>query len=541
MKHITEKIILITMALFHLFISSAFAEAEDRDGRDVYPDHIEEEVASLRNLNSVDERRAAADKFKNSLRDGRIAQNHPQVIQALENALFDTDREVIHNVLVALKYTNAPSAKNAVKKFLTHDDLPSHIRLVAKDTLNQIENNQRSFEQFVKDFEDWGFNREFTVAYDMTRFFDREKYSPYFRTILNGKAEFKNDFDKKDSVMRAIAWSRDETLQRLFLNDFFEHAITDDNFGEGSVVISYLGYFDHDLIYLPLLSILQNPGVDETRKREAMDILFDKLPLELLDETVQKVRDGVKDDEFSDSLIRHLDRLTKQWKIKHNIDETPTEESQENNENTNEDAANENPMVAKERMTREAILTCIGGVIGGSHFTKMAENISEIKQRIDSETVQKPNDTSTMHSKTKEIERQLRNAIERFEMDTQSYEITIEPMEKEILRLHNEINGPFPGTLKRAVTDVLEVFGYNDFGTHESHRREIEKKRFEIREKKREMVNPAMEELKIAYREGVRFFNSYFSEKKVFPVDLKEGEWLSKSQEMLSEFSKLQR
>ncbi len=167
-----------------------------------------------------------------------------------------------------------------------------------------------------------------------------------------------------------------------------------------------------------------------------------------------------------------------------------------------------------------------------------AKNIETIVEWVDSKAIQK----SENISKAREIERQLRDALERFDIDAQRYEVSVEPIENEIIRLNNEINSPLPFTFEKLVTEVAEVFGYNEFGTHESRRREIEKKRFEIWKKEREILNPALEELKTTYDEGVRFFDAYssYSKKSFSSTYLNELELLAKGREMLSEFSKLQ-
>lgn len=164
--------------------------------------------------------------------------------------------------------------------------------------------------------------------------------------------------------------------------------------------------------------------------------------------------------------------------------------------------------------------------------------IETIVEWVNSKAIQKSEDIS----KAREIERQLRNALERFDIDAQRYEVTVEPIEKDIIRLQNEINGPLPFTFGKLVTEVAEVFGYNEFGTHESRRREIEKKKFEIWKKESGILDPALEELKTTYDEGARFLNSYPSlgENKFSPIYSNELELLAKGREMLSEFSKLQ-
>lgn len=164
-----------------------------------------------------------------------------------------------------------------------------------------------------------------------------------------------------------------------------------------------------------------------------------------------------------------------------------------------------------------------------------------VDSKDDSLAIQKLEDTSQMYLEAEEIEKQLRNAVERLETATIAYQVAVEPIEKEIIRLQNEINGHLPFTFKKLVTEVAEVFGYNEFGTHESRQRNIEKKRFEIRKKEREILDPAIEELKTAYNDGVQFFNSYPSiqEKKFSSINLNEWELPVRSQGILSEFSKL--
>lgn len=548
MKHFTEKTILSLgiIALLHLLLSSAFAKPENLKLVD------RNEVEILFNSDDFDTRffsarQGAIAKLSFYVNSGR---KDPWIMDMLKHALNDSRPYVVKDALEVLKNTNDPSAADAVME-LQERELPDSIKDLAIKVHREIQVNQ----EINKLMNSLDIEIDESVienkARRMIHLFEPNAIVDYFHGILNKKIKSEADGDRYTAIINTIATSENKSLKNRFLPDFLRLA------SQSNSTVSALRFFDLDQTYSTLLSIIGDKNIDLSSIRsDAIKSLFYNLPKEIYFETVKKIEELIEGDEYLEICLEDAQEY---WKNKYESDRNEREKEEEEFEEIAKSTSDirgrleekkreiegEKGLGKSENGETRNLSMCSDNTEASQKIETTARDVEAIARLVESKdnslTVQKSEIISKMHSEAKEIERRLRNALERFEIDTQLYGVAIEPIEKEIIRLQNEINGHFPGTLKRAATEVAEVFGYNEFGTHESRRREIEKKKFEIRKKEQEILDPVIEELKNTYNEGVQFFNAYrSSEEKSFSHNLNEWELLQKSREMLSEFSKIQ-
>jgi len=227
--NINRVVILITF--FLLTFVSLVAMAGPEEESYVYPDEIVEVIREFYKSESSHVRGDIVWKFANSMEEGIIPPDDLGVICVLEDALYSERRiGTLDEALRAVSFTNVLSAKEPVENLLAHEDIlkiAPHLKKRAESALASLFANQRTLNQFLKDFEAVRKGKNHAqilnrMAFDMVRFFRHEEISPHFRDILERPTIDFNELehDKKQAILRAIALSnKDSEWRNTFKDD----------------------------------------------------------------------------------------------------------------------------------------------------------------------------------------------------------------------------------------------------------------------------------------------------------------------------------
>lgn len=519
-KQFMSKVIFLLIPLFAFSSLSLMANEDKIDWQKQL------EIA----LNSPDayNRGIALGSIGDAIRQGETNPVPDSLINGLIHALNDPSKDVVSDAITALTFSRSSKAQEVLANLIRNQAFDSTVlEETARATVSAINDSLTPLSDYEAAFQE-DLNDDATKIVNELLSYHRHEPEGVIQILRNTLRD--NDVSPymKREIIQAL-WNWGPFPYRVPLHRDLEGYLQNSNIKteDGKIKMAEALYFvdsfnpEKALSYFQ--SILDDPNEWKSVKENIINVIDIRLSASEKEAFAKKILGFNRIDD--PELLEKLRKMAEGDSLPGGITSgsfTIDSESLKKlgiiiNSVGGSSDAQQPPQSGESEMKIRHPIGCVamGGLTGTvDQIVKTAQNVSQIsaaenERESGVQSQRRSNDHKLIKERLSSTYAELKEVIDNF-----NHEKT-EDLYKEIIQLNNDINYSHESGVFPAITRVAEVFGYNEFGTHETTRKKIDENRYLIRKMEQEKLLPAIERFNRAYDESIIFIRRIQSKSQI--------------------------